>query len=891
MTPYGPRRAVKASRIEGRVWAGASDKQRSKKTMRTNPGPWPATLIFMAALVFAPVSFAQGTDDKGIDSGNYNIHQSIEFGYRGNWVNGNQDTYNTFVHLAEGVRLLDFTLDMRSLDHNGLLFDSLNFSNFGYGGDPIDVTRLRIQKNKIYDFRMQFRRDRNFWDWPYLANPLNSATSTVVNPIPVSPHTLDLVRRMQDYDLTLFPQSRLRFRLGYSRNVDEGPAFTTLDGGTEPLLSQNFRVTTNQYHAGVDYRVLPRTTISYDQFLRYFKDDTFTFDSIPNTFPLLPSGFNQYQLANGTPVDLGIVWNTTATGGTPCGAPITDPATVPPTVKSNCNGFINGTFNGADLPGYSRFATPRSFMPTERFSFQSNYFEKLQMSGAFGYSSGYTMINDFNEIVDGWASRTVTRGSITGGPARATRVSVNGDFSAIYSLTDKLRLVDMFRYDNWRIPGQWEELAQNLFATPPGAGQSGLTLPISTITPATLAANCPVAPYNQAGCPQHSTSSLADMEDELFTRFLGQKLISNTFQVEYDFNRRLNGRIGYEYTNRKIANFAATTDIAEIYLPGGSAGTAANFFLAARADCAVPTGGAIPPADCTVNPDGSITEVGPEASNDTSRNVTTINENALLLGITARPIDKLRINADLSIGYNDASFTRISPRQLQNYKIHATYKPTPWASLDGSINVRENRDNVLTVDNLEHDRSYSFSTMLMPQSRISVDFGYTYLDFFSTIDICYAGTTIAGVTTPCPIIDGASPLGATSRYQSTTHFAYGNVIWKPYKRVTAMMGYSGSFTRGFSNYFNQPQFVGAPPVPPFTQIVPDPSTPSGTLNFNYIKPNVSIFIDIYKGLSYRMYWNYYGYNAKGPVNPITFAPIGNPDFNGSTATFAFRYAF
>jgi hypothetical protein len=194
-------------------------------------------------------------------------------------------------------------------------------------------------------------------------------------------------------------------------------------------------------------------------------------------------------------------------------------------------------------------------------------------------------------------------------------------------------------------------------------------------------------------------------------------------------------------------------------------------------DCAATAG--VLPAEYTLNPDGSITETGPEASNDTSRNITTINENALLLGITARPIDKLRINGDMSIGYNDASFTRISPRQIQNYKLHVNYKPHPWASLDGSINIRENRDNVLTVDNLEHDRSYSFSTMLTPQSRLSVDFGYTYLDFFSTIDICYAGTAVAGVATPCPIIDGASPLGATNRYQSTTHFAYGNVIWKP----------------------------------------------------------------------------------------------------------------
>ncbi|MGA8145021.1 MAG: hypothetical protein WB987_14135 [Candidatus Acidiferrales bacterium] len=850
-----------------------------------------AASILLAALALAPACKAQSPDDKGIDSGDYNIRQSVEFGYRANWVNGNQDTYNTFVHMAEGVRLLDYTLDMRSLDHNGPLFDSLSFSNFGYGGDPVDVTRLRIQKNKIYDFRVQFRRDRNFWDWPLLANPLNPTTSTVVNPVPFSPHTLDLVRRMQDYDLTILPQSWMRFRLGYSRNVDEGPSLTTLDSGTEPLLNQNYRVTTNQYHVGVDYRALPRTTISYDQFLKYYKDDTFTFDQIPNTFPTLPAGFNQYQLANSTPVDLGIVWNTTATSGTPCGAPITDPTTVPPTVKSNCQGFVDGTLNGLPLPGYARFARPRTFIPTERLSFQSNYFDRLEISGALGYSSGKNAINDFAEIMDGWSSRTVGRGNVSAGLATATRVSVNGDFSAIYSLSDKARLVDFFRYDNWRIPGQFEEISQNLFGTPPGPGQSGLTLPISAVTPANFAASCPASPYNQAACPQHSTSSLADFEDELFTRFLGQNLKTNTFQLEYDFNRRLSGRVGYLYTNRKIADFNAVTDVAEIYLPGGTAGTTANFFLAARADCAVPMGGTIPPADCTVNPDGSITEVGPEAGNDTSRNITTINEHALLVGVTARPTDKLRLVGDMAIGYNDASFTRTSPRQIQSYKLHANYKPQSWAVVDGAIEIHENRDNVFTVGNLEHDRMYSFSTTLAPQSKLSVDFGYNYSDFFSTIDICYAGTAVTGVTTPCPIIAGASPLGANNRYKSTTHFAYGNLMWKPYKRVTAMMGYSGSFTRGTSLYFNQPQFVLAPPVTVLAPVVPSPNTPAGTLDFNYLTPQASIFIDIYRGLSYRVYWNYYGYNAKGPGISATLAPIGNPDFNGSTATFAFRYAF
>ena len=34
-------------------------------------------------------------------------------------------------------------------------------SNFGYGGDPNDVSRLRVSKNKWYNFDALFRRDEN----------------------------------------------------------------------------------------------------------------------------------------------------------------------------------------------------------------------------------------------------------------------------------------------------------------------------------------------------------------------------------------------------------------------------------------------------------------------------------------------------------------------------------------------------------------------------------------------------------------------------------------------------------------------------------------------------------------------------------------------------------
>jgi len=242
---------------------------------------------------------------------------------------------------------------------------------------------------------------------------------------------------------------------------------------------------------------------------------------------------------------------------------------------------------------------------------------------------------------------------------------------------------------------------------------------------------------------------------------------------------------------------------------------------------------------------------------------------------------------------------------VQSYKVHANYKPRPWAILDGAVEIHENRDNVTTVNNLEHDRSYSFGALLMANQRLSVDFGYNYWDVYTQSEICFnysvtyaypnpapppptltgiAFTSPPGVaTTACPIPGasvGAPPtatppgtgLGALSTYSSTDHFAHAAVMWKPMKRVTAMVGYGGSFVRGNTIYLN-------------------PLTPSGSLDFNYQRPYASLAIELYRNLTYKMSWNYYGFSQTGNTNPFGLAGIQSPDFNGSNATFSFLYAF
>ncbi len=937
------------------------------KIMSERIGIRPLNLLFVVAVLFffSPVSRAQDNSDetKGVDSGNYNVQQSIEAGGRETWINGNQATYDTFVDLGSGTRLLDYTLNMRSLNHQGLLFDNLSFSNFGYGGDPNDVSRLRIEKDKWYEFSLVFRRDKYFWDYNVLANPLNPvpippagapATFAVTNPsfaYTNSPHALDLVHRMQDYDLTLLPQSRVRFRLGYSRHVEEGPALTTEDATVEIPMAQNFEETTDAYHVGVDFRILPKTTISYDQFLEWNKYDTS--DSLANTPFLVQSS----QFPGTVPVNMGINWfyppngtaaGTTGVGGSgalslanvPCATPFQSTGFVNNATGSNAvtTGGLTSTNVGCKMvQSYTRTSPLRNFMPTERLSFQSTFIPRLEMTGSASYSNATNRAVNLYDSINEWTASTTSevRDSIVSGPSNANEIFVHANWSAIYSLTQELRLLDSVNYDQWQNPGINPQTTTDLFATQPAvAGQTGILLPIASFAlpgvtgGPTFASICPGPTYSAATCPQHqgysssgsvnaTSSAAADVATTLTENFLGQRRLSNTIQLEADLTNRITGRIGYMYENNRIDQAFGSQTLDDIYYPGGAGGAAAHDYYAARGNCPYNSGlTTFNPAaggTCTQNADGSVTWAASAATIssalDVPRQVFPINEQVGLFGLTLRPMDTLRIDSDFQFGYSDYSYTRTWPRQIQSYKVHANYRPLMWATIDAAVDIHENRDNVSQVNDLEHGRTYSISMMLAkPDSKFALTLGYNFTDIQVQAYICFndgfGSMTNIGGGMALPMFPSTGPgscalanttpdnlQGGTAFYSDKQHYAYSDVMFKPVKRVTMSLGYAATFADGSSGVFN--------PVVGPGLLALNPLEPGGTLAFTYQKPFALIQVDLYKGLSYKTEWNYYGYNGKAPVNgsvPITggtyaLEPIGLPDFNGSTATFSVRYAF
>jgi len=747
--------------------------------------------------------------NEGETWGGFQVKQSAEFGGRISDFTGSQAMWDTFVNLGSGPRLLEYTLDMRSPTHSGKLFDDFSLSNFGYGGDPIDVTKLTFTKGRLYTFSGSFKRDQNIFDYDLLANPLNPATSVPNRPVLDSPHEFLLTRRMTDLNLGLFPVGKIRFKLGWSRVVNEGTSFSSIHEGTDSLLNQPTLNTTDSFSFGVSFRLIPKTAINFDQFFTHFKGDTSAFQA---TLP--------FFLANGTPVDLGLPFNTAA--GQPCATPILG------------TGFVNPACNG--LTGFARSEKVRTNYPTEQLSFQSNYFKHVDLSGRFSYSSSDSDNPSFLEAFSGLITRTRQRLYGQLGNSNAQRISTSADFGITYLLTEKLHLIDTFRYDNFRIPTGWNYTTASLF------GATLLSNP-NVFTPG----SCP-PPFTAATCPQHSASSSADVVVDALNQFLKQTSAINTFEIEYQFTPRVSAYIGYRFERREITDNDADFQI-QTFFPGPTAA------LANRGACA-------PAVAHPLNPDGTCTAI----IADSGTNFVEINGHSALFGFSARPTNRIRFSFDTEQFYADNTFTRISPRHLQRYKGRLNAKIREWWNFGTAVNILEKRNDTGDINNKQHNRSYAFNSVFAPaEGNWGVDLSYDYNDIFSSSNICFVSTPVV-VPNGGPLNCGTPFLSGQSIYTEASHVGAGSIYLKPFKQLTTAVGYTVTSSNG-------------------NTLILNPNAPTGPLAFNYHLPTASIVYQVQKNLAFKGGWNYYDYNEKS--NP---GPTLPRDFRGNTFTLSLRYS-
>ncbi len=791
----------------------ANDKNKKATKAQAQEGPSPVTLGVSvdAARKSSDLPHTATTEDNpGEVWGGYVTKQSAEFGGRISDFTGNQGTWDTYVNMGTGPRLLEYTLDMHSPTHTGLLFDDLSLTNFGYGGDPSNVSRLRFSKGAAYSFAASFRRDQNIFDYNLLANPLNPPTSNPNVPILVSPHEFLLTRRMTDASLSLFPLAKIRVKMGWLRVVNEGDTFSTTHQGTEGLVFQPTLNTTDTFSGGVSFRFIPRTNINYDQFYTYFKGDTT--GQLASSAQQFPFGIPSFFLAGGIPVSLGVPFNTVA--GQPCLAPVLGTGFVNPA----CNGYFS----------YNRFGNNRNSYPTEQLSMQSNYFKHVDFSARFSYTGAEAGTPSLAEVFNGLITRTSQRAFATIGSALAKRIDVSGDFGITFRITDKLRLIDNFRYNRFSIPGGWNQTTASLFGANLLATPNAFTL-----------ATCP-PPFTAATCPRHLTNTGPDVANDLVNQFLRQEEKVNTVEAEYDFTRRVSAYIGFRYERRDITDNVTDNQVQTFFAP-----------LPNRGNCA---GLPVVNGVCTV----FVPNVFPAITT-----FVPINAYSALFGFSARPNKDLRFSFDTEQYYADNTFTRISPRHLQIYKGRVNYKPNGWMSFGGVVNIRENRNNTADIGNLQHNRSYAFNGVFAPpEGKWGVDLSYTYNDIFSQTNICFVSTP----TPPGSLSCGTPFLSGVSVYTETSNVGGGSIYLNPISRVKLGVGYTVTSSVG-------------------STLILNPNAPTGPLSFNYHLPLASLAVDITKHLTYKTGWNFYDYNEKSDPGPTL-----PRDFRGNTFTLSLRYS-
>ncbi len=676
----------------------------------------------------------------------YVIHQSVELGGHFVTQSGSGAMYATLVNIQSGPRILDSSLEMVAVNpSHAVLFDRLSSSSFGYGGDPYNVTFLNVSKGRIYNFHGNFRRNRQYFDYNLLANPLIPPSSTPFVPVLASPHLYNTVRRMTDASITLAPLSVVSAHLGYFQNINQGPSNSTLHVGAEALLVQNWRVSTDVWNAGIDWKPLARTSISFDEFITRYKGNT--------SWQL--TGLN-YTLSNGTPVSLGVnlssVWNT------PCAAPFNPDGTVNPT----CNGFL----------AYTRSAPTRTLFPSEQLHFQSASIPHVAMNGRVLYMGTTSNLVNFNENFNGLDSRVRNRQEVVTGSASARRINVNADYGVTWQITPTIGLSDAFNFWYFRQP------ATNVFTETDYAGTSMLN------------------PRVRLQRPRHRTI-------KRLTRRPRPILFSSIWDLAP--NARLS--LGYRYSSRII------TDAGGDFIP--------------------------------------------------------IHADSALFGLVLRPTAQLRVNFNAEAMSADNSFTRISPRKLQHYRLRTAYNPRPWLSFAGTINILDSSNNVQTVNHVAHNQDFSFTTSINPSEKWGIDLNYAYDSIFSRTDQCFISSTPVAGAQPSPAVcqQAGLPLQSDGYYNQPTQYGAIGFVFTPVKRLHAAGGYRMSAVNG-----------QAPPIN--IRQVP------GSLQSQYQTPYAKLTFDLAPNWSWKADYNYYSYGEGTPIGPTL-----PRSFHGNVYTFAVRYAF
>ena len=421
------------------------------------------------------------TEEPGDEAGDYIFISSVEFGFRGLRVVGDINKYQSDLNYKTGPRLFDSSFLIKSKNGKGGVFDTLLVTSSGWGGDPSGNVRVSVEKPAWYRFDMNYRRFKYYRFVNSFANPnwVFSPTTFSVPPKSLTgEHGTNTRMNLGDFDLTLFPTNeRIRFTIGYSPESYGGLAFTSYHvGGNEFNLPLRARSRANDFRFGADGKIGP-VDFSFLQGFRRFRDDSFI----------------------GVGVWPGINLNPTA----------------------------------ARLTSYNRCEPTRGSVNFTRFSLHTLIAKKLDITGRIVYSKSksssifaenFTGFN-WNPRITGWppgplpATPNILNLGQYNISSNTDRPNTLGDIGMTYLVTDKLRVSDTFRVEDFKINGR--AVFSDFFSLTRGAG-------------ATLRTD--IIAFN-------------NLDANKTTRY---RKYQNTIEADYQFNPRYAVHFGYRYGSRRI---------------------------------------------------------------------------------------------------------------------------------------------------------------------------------------------------------------------------------------------------------------------------------------------------------------------------------------------------
>jgi hypothetical protein len=354
--------------------------------------------MFIGVQLLGLTAWAQqpATSSNG-NNGPYNVTSSFEVGVRGVEVNGNKEKYRSDLNYQPGVRLFDSSLLLRANEGTPGPFDTFLATSSGWGGDPTGYLRLNAEKSKWYEFNATVRK----------VDYYNSLSNLALNQ-----HIADNEHKLGDFDVTLMPEARVKFNVGYSFDRLSGNSFTTYDYQRDEFpVALPVRSQTNDFRFGVDARVSV-LDISFQQGLRYFKDDS------------------TYVVSN------------------------------PP------GGFIpgNNPTNSSVIRDFHRDLPTRGTIPYSRLTLHTLLAKKVDITGRVIYTDAETEYELFETVTGRDSSGnniTLDRYSARG---KVNRPNTIADLGVTVLATDRFRVSNTFRANMFRTNGA-QRLLQDLFRT------------------------------------------------------------------------------------------------------------------------------------------------------------------------------------------------------------------------------------------------------------------------------------------------------------------------------------------------------------------------------------------------------------------------------------------